>query len=384
MISKIKKTHAAFEPDDNPLEREAMSISLSSLTIVKTLLILVAFFFLWMIRDVVGILFVALVLASALDPWVDQLERYRLPRSMSILMMYLAFILLFVLVFYLIIPPLIAQIGDISTSFTQYVPRVEELYRMLTASSDTSIIQELQNNLSNVNTTLSNITSGVFGAVADVFGAVAAIIFVLVITFYMTLEEDGLKKFIRSIAPIQYQPYLVQKVNRIQYKMGGWLRGQLILMVIVGVLAFIGLLLIGVPYPLVLACIAGLAEFIPFLGPLLAAIPAVFFAYTDSPWKAVAVIIMYTVLQQIENQVIVPKVMQKAVGLNPIVVITVMLIGAKVAGIAGILLAVPATTILWIFAEDIFQQKKALDNKLEGPVDVSADEPPPPTPTGTL
>ena len=189
----------------------------------------------------------------------------------------------------------------------------------------------------------------------------------MVITFYMTIEEDGLKKFVRSIAPIEYQPYLVQKTNRIQVKMGGWLRGQLILMFIIGSLTYVGLLILDVPYALVLAIFAGLAEFVPFLGPLIAAVPAVFFSFSDSPWKAFGVVIFYIVLQQLENQVIVPKVMQKAVGLNPIVVIIVMLIGAKVAGLVGILLAVPATTIAWIFFADIFERKIEDDNRLEFP-----------------
>jgi predicted PurR-regulated permease PerM len=105
-------------------------------------------------------------------------------------------------------------------------------------------------------------------------------------------------------------------------------------------------------------------------------VPAVFFAYTDSPWKAVAVGIMYIVLQQIENHIVAPQVMKKAVGLNPIVVITVMLIGAKIAGIAGILLAVPATTIIWIFVEDIFQQKRQHDNTLVEPTGNMAEEMP--------
>lgn len=376
MISKIKKQRTGLGGGEQEgiAPDEPLKISISSFTILKIFGIIAALLFLWSIRDVLGVLFVALVFASALDPWVDHLERFRIPRTLSILGMYLLFIFLFVFVFALMIPPLIQQIGDITNSLGEYAPNIEAIYQRVTHSTDTSLVQQLQSNLSNFNNTLTNITSGFFSAVANVFGAVATILFMLVISFYMTVEEDGLKKFIRSIAPIQYQPYLVQKVNRIQYKMGGWLRGQLILMLIVGVLSFIGLFLIGVPYALVLACVAGFAEFIPFLGPWIAAIPAMFFAYTDAPWKAIAVLIFYTVLQQVENQVIVPKVMQKAVGLNPIVVITVMLIGAKVAGIAGILLAVPATTIVWIFLEDLFEQKKELDNKLEEPVPVAREE----------
>jgi predicted PurR-regulated permease PerM len=230
--------------------------------------------------------------------------------------------------------------------------------------------------MSHLNTTLANVSSSIFSTIATVFGQLATVIFILVITFYMTIEEDGLKKFVRSLAPVHFQPYLVQKTNRIQTKMGAWFRGQLILMLIIGVLSFIGLFILQVPYALVLACIAGIGEFIPFLGPIISAVPAVFFAYTDSPWKAVAVGIMYIVLQQIENHIVAPQVMKKAVGLNPIVVITVMLIGAKIAGIAGILLAVPATTIIWIFVEDIFQQKRQHDNTLVEPTGNMAEEMP--------
>ncbi len=374
MQLKMKKKTSPFEASNAQSDDGVYRISISSVTVLKVIGIIVAVFFLWSIRDVLGILFVSLVLASALDPWVDRLERYRIPRGMSILLMYLVFFCIIGAAVYLVIPPLITQFSELTQSLRAYTPQIDNLYRLLTNTQDFSFGKELQSNIANINATLANFTSSIFGAIAGVFGRVATFLFVLVITFYMTVEEDGLKKFVRSLAPIHYQPYLVQKTNRIQMKMGSWFRGQLVLMLIVGTLSFIGLFILQVPYALLLACIAGLMEFIPFLGPIVAAIPAIFFAYTDSPWKAVGVIIIYVVLQQLENQVIVPKVMQKAVGLNPIVVITVMLIGAKVANIAGILLAVPAATILWIFVEDIFQQKKNLDNTLAQPSET--DDPP--------
>ncbi|MBI2411140.1 MAG: AI-2E family transporter [Candidatus Kerfeldbacteria bacterium] len=369
MQIKIPKKISPFTPKSSHEGEVVHYINVSSMTVLKVFGVMAGVFFLWSIRDVLGILFIAIVLASALDPWVDRLERYRIPRGVSILSMFFLFFFMFAFVFYLILPPIVEQMSDIASSLHAYMPQIEHFYQYVTQSNDASLIQEWQRNLSNVNSTLSNVTSSLFNTISSIFGKVATIIFVLVITFYMTIEEDGLKKFVRSIAPIQFQPYLVQKTNRIQTKMGAWLRGQLILMLIIGVFAFIGLFAVQVPYALVLACIAGLAEFIPFLGPLISAVPAVFFAYTDSPWKAIAVMIIYIVLQQIENHIIAPQVMKKAVGLNPIVVISVMLIGAKLAGIAGILLAVPATTIAWIFLEDIFEQKKEMDNTLEQPID---------------
>ena len=343
------------------------TITVSVRTILKVVGVLTALFFLFYIRDVIGLVFVALVFASALDPWVDRLERYRLPRSISILFMFLLLFGVIFFVVYALIPPVVAQVAEISGSLASSAPQIDNFYRSVTGRTDLSLVAQLQESMTNVNASLSGISSGIFSTISGFFSALTALIIVMVITFYMTVEEDGLKKFVRSIAPIEYQPYLVQKTNRIQTKMGAWLRGQLILMLVIGVFTFIGLIILNVPYALVLAIFAGLAEFVPFIGPIIAAVPAIFFATSDSPWKVIGVVIFYIVLQQLENQIIVPKIMQRAVGLNPIVVIIVMLIGAKVAGLVGILLAVPATTIAWIFFGDLFKKKIEEDNKLEFP-----------------
>jgi len=373
MEIKIKKQSNPFSSTEPGAQKQTVNITISAITVVKVIAIFLGAYFLWTIRDVLGILFVALVLASALDPWVDKLERYRIPRPLSIALMYLSFFALFAGTVYLVIPPLISQISGITQSLRAYTPEIDNIYKLFAHSADTSFSAELQSVMGNLNSTLANFSSSIFKTISSVFTQLATLIFVLVITFYMTIEEDGLKKFVRSLAPVHIQPYLVQKTNRIQTKMGAWFRGQLILMFIIGTLSFIGLVILQVPYALVLGLISGFGEFIPYLGPILSAIPAIFFAYTDAPWKSLAVLIMYVVIQQAENHIIVPQVMKKAVGLNPIVVITVMLIGAKIAGIAGVLLAVPATTIAWIFIEDIFQQKKQQDNTLAEPLGVGDD-----------
>lgn len=181
----------------------------------------------------------------------------------------------------------------------------------------------------------------------------------------MTVGEAGMKEFFRFVAPSKYQPYLVQKINQVQTKLGMWLRGQLILSLIIFALTYLGLTILRVEYALVLALFAGLAEFVPYIGPIISAVPAVFLTFADSPIKALIVIVLYIVIQQLENQIIVPKVMQKSVGLNPLVVIVVMLVGAKIAGMAGLILAVPTATIIKIFLGDFFEDRKEKEERLE-------------------
>jgi predicted PurR-regulated permease PerM len=149
----------------------------------------------------------------------------------------------------------------------------------------------------------------------------------------------------------------MQLVNRMQGKIGLWIRGQLILSLIIFSLTFLGLSILGVNYALVLALIAGLTEFVPYLGPTIAAIPAIFLAFTQSPMLALFVLALYYIIQMVENHIIVPKLMQKVVGLNPVISIMVLLVGFKLAGILGAILAIPVVTIASVFLKDLFEKK---------------------------
>lgn len=334
-------------------------------TILKIVAVLASLAFLWFIRDVIGLLFVALVLASAIDPWVDRLQRWHVPRAISIFFIYVMLLVIIGIMGWLLLPPLAAQFTEVLSSLSTLAPQIDAAFQFVTQNPDATIAQGLQSYSATLSSGLSQITTSVLSTVQNLLAFLASLIFVMVLAFYMTVDEDGVKNFIRSVAPIQYQPYMVQKVNRIQQRMGHWLSGQLALMVVVGVITFIGLYFIGVEYALLLAVVAGFAEFIPFAGPIIAGTLAMLFALNDSIWKAVAVGIFATLVQQLENQVLVPKIMEKAVGLSPIIVLAAMLVGAKIAGLVGILLAIPATVILWIFIEDFIDQKKKMDNSLE-------------------
>ena len=148
-------------------------------------------------------------------------------------------------------------------------------------------------------------------------------------------------------------------IKKVEFKLGKWFVGQLALGFIVGLLSYIGLTILGIPHPLILAIIAGTMELVPYIGPTLASIPAIIFAFTVSPLLAALTLVLYFLIQQFENYLIVPKVMEKSVGLHPVIIIIAMLIGGQLAGILGVILAIPVTTIASIILEEFYGKKKS-------------------------
>ncbi|MFA4871463.1 MAG: AI-2E family transporter [Patescibacteria group bacterium] len=336
-----------------------ITINISSLTLMKVLFIIALVGLLFYIKSVLLIIFVALILASALDPWVDWLQKHKIPRSFSILLIYLVLLSVIGGIIYLIIPPIVKEVNQLTADFPVYWQNIIKTFADFQNYSDShGWSANIQSSLKVLQTNIGGVAGDVFSTIFSFFGGVISFLIILVITFYLTVEEKSLKRLIRSLVPVKYQPYFTHLVNRIQEKIGQWLRGQLILSLIIFVVVFLGLTILGVKYALVLALFAGITELIPYLGPTIGAIPAVFIAFTQSPMLALFVILLYILVQFLENHIIVPKVMQKAVGLNPVVVIVAMLIGAKLAGILGVILAVPVTTALGVILSDFIEIKQ--------------------------
>lgn len=341
---------------------EEHTVTITTSTILKTIGIVLLVWFLFLIREVIIIVFVAFVISSAITPMVDRLQQWRIPRIVSIVGIAVLFLGLVSLTVVLIIPPVITELGQLAVRLPEiYSSTVGFLLPAGTSADGFSILDTVQRNLESFSRGLVQLTTSLFGTISVVFGGVASFLTVLVVGFFMSMEEEGPRKLIQSLAPAQFQPYLVQLVKKIEHKMGSWLRGQLLLSLIIGVLTYIGLTILGVKYALVLAILAGFMEVIPFIGPVLAAIPAIFFAATESPALALFVLGLYVVIQQLENNLIVPKVMQQTVGLHPIVILIALLIGGRVGGIIGVILAVPLATIIAIFLTDIFSETRAVE-----------------------
>lgn len=335
----------------NPLSdpKNSVTIHISTLSIVKVLAVLAMLAFVYMVWGVIVLLFVSLLLAAALSPAIDWLARRHLPRSVSVLLLYAIVLSVLAIVTVLIIPPIIKELSELAAAFPALY---ERLARSLGSAGNGQVAPALQQAIGALSQSLSRMTGSVLGAVAGVFGGLVSFITVLVLTFYFAVKKDNLKSLAQAVAPAKHQKYALNLLWRIQDKLGLWLRGQLLLSFIIFAMILSGLLILRAPYALVLALLAGLLEAVPFVGPIAAAVPAVLLALTISPLKALLVAGLYIVVQQLENNIIVPKVMQKTVGLNPVMVIIAVLLGAKLSGILGAILAIPVATAAMVVIGD--------------------------------
>ncbi len=338
------------------------NLSLSYSSIFKVIIVLLSLYFIYLTREVFVILFLAVILSAAFDPWVNYLQKHKIPRTLSILTIYLVLLSILSLVVILMVPPVAEQIGQFAKNLPVFYERLT-----LEFSSENVIVNQqtaLYKTLQTLSSNLGQTTKSVFSTITGIFGGLVSFFAVLVIVFYITVEKNILKNFFFIFIPEHKRNYVGELIDEMKKKMGMWLRGQLTLSLIVGILTYLGLTILGVKYALLLALIAGLFEIVPFVGPLLSAVPAILIGFSDSLTKVFLIIILYIVIQQLENNLIVPKVMQKAVGLNPIIVIVSVLIGAKLFGIIGALIAVPIAAVIDVYLDNVFPHyNKSLENK---------------------
>lgn len=334
------------------------SISISTGTIVRTIFILLIVGFLFLIKDVIILFFVSVILASAFDPLIDWLQSKKIPRTISIMGVYVVFLTVVGWSLYLLAGPIIEQIKEISKAFPDFYAKFNNVVEYLRHVDQGVATQTVSSSFADITKSLTQATSGIFKTVTSIFGGVFSFFMVLVVTFYFTVEEDAMKRFIKAVTPSHHQDYISKLITDMQRRMGYWLRGQLLLSIIVFSMVYIGLSLMGIKYALILALVAGIFEIVPFLGPWISAIPGVFFAFSQSPGKAIAVALLYFLVQQVENNLIVPKVMGKTTGLNPLVVILAILAGARLGGVVGALVAVPVALALSVYIESVLARRK--------------------------
>jgi len=327
--------------------KEFAEISLNS--IIRLLAVLLVLWLLFLIRDILAIVFLALIIAAALSPVIDKMAKRGIPRALTIIVSYLLIIGLFAGIIYFVLPPVIGQIRQMAEQLPSYFSHFTNFVEQLRQFGvQAHLIDGSQQNLTALSDFLNQFTSQIFNTTRGFIGGFVALLTVMVLTLYLLLDEGGIKKFITALVPLKQKTQIVNIANKVGMGLGAWLRGQIVLAIIVGVVVYIGLYFLNVPYALTLALLAGVLEIIPIIGPIISAIPAILIALTISPTAALIVTGFYILVQELENKLLVPKVMQRSVGLHPVTIIIVLLIGAKLMGILGILLAVPITTVFYI------------------------------------
>ena len=333
-------------------------IDISTSVILRTIAILLGFWFLYLVRDVLALFFLSIILAATFDPAIDWMSSKKIPRAFSISIIYVLLFALVGFLFSIIVPPLVGQFKQFTTDIPMYSEKLTAIFSGFEQYAQSygfsfNSHEFLQNTFGD----LSKSSGNLFSTTVSVVSFFISALVVLALTFYMSVREDVMNKFFVSIAPKAQHDYIVSLTNRIKNKIGKWLGGQMLLMLIIFVLDFAVLSAFGVPYALILAMLAGLLEIVPYLGPIISTALASAIGFLISPMVGLIVLCVLTVIQQLESHVIVPQVMKKVVGLNPIVVILALLIGAKLGGSFGAILSIPIATSLSVFVGDLIEKK---------------------------
>jgi predicted PurR-regulated permease PerM len=340
------------------------TIEISSSTILRTIFILVLLWFIYLIGDILVLVFLALIIVSAIDPIVDWCQRKKIPRSLAVLVIYILAIAIVSIAISFLVSPITSEIRGLGENFPNLVEKLSGYFRGVNDyATSHNFQQQISNFSASVTNGFSQVGTNIFSGTISFIGGIFSFLVVLSVAFYMSVEEKGVKKFFASIAPAEHGEYVAGLIDRIQFKMGRWLLGQLALMLIIFAIDYVGLLFIGAPYALVLAILAGLLEIIPYIGPIVSAIVAASISFLHGPITGLLVLALFALAQQLEGYVIAPLVMKKAVGLNPVVVILALLIGAKLGGVMGVIIAVPVATVLGEVVKDLLKKPETSEEK---------------------
>lgn len=341
-------------------------IDISTGVIIRTIAILLGLWFLYLVRDVMALFFLSIILAATFDSAIDWMGRKRVPRSFAITIIYVLLFSSIGILGTIIVPPLVGQFKEFTANIPVYTERLTatfsglEQYAQLYGFSFNSH-EFLQNTIGS----FSQSSGKIFSTTVSVMTFFISVLVVLALTFYMSVKEDVMNTFLVSITPKAHHDYIVSLANRIKSKIGKWLGGQLLLMLIIFLLDLTVLSIFNVPYALVLALLAGILEIVPYLGPIVSTALASAIGFLISPMTGIVVLCLLTVIQQIESHIIVPQVMKKVVGLNPIVVILSLLIGAKLGGSFGAILSIPIATSLSVFVGDLIENKNKNEEEID-------------------
>ena len=394
-IQKIQKTLKdstpveKFElPDTQSTETKEniQIVAISSRSVAKATLtiigILILAYVLFQLQSLLIIFFVALFFSAALDPAIDWLENKRIPRPLGVLIIFMLLFTLIITIVGSMVPIIIEQITQLLTNFADWsfnlinkfqseegLDFLSEPYKTWASNAFTSfnletLIREVLINLSSFTNQIKEIASGSLKTIGSTVAAGASVtisiasglfnfLLVILLTFFMVVDKGSLNGFFHSLFPKKYGSYISEKTHAIQKQIGAWMRGQMLLSLIMFITTFIGLLIIGMgEYALTLAMIMAIGEFIPYIGPMIFLMFALPVAFGISFTVILKLLVFYGILQFIEGNIFVPAVMKKAVGLSPIVVLLVLIIGWQFLGILGAIIAVPVTTAAAIFLSD--------------------------------
>lgn len=347
-----------------------ININITPGVVARAVLVIALFWFLYFVRDLVVVILAALVIASGIEPIIAWLKRYRIARTLAVILIYLVLLTVLIGLFYFFMPSLLNDLSDLLAKIPTYFETISVWNPFNTGGESTgnSLVENLglsggfsfKDLINNFNTAFVSTSQGLVQTLSTLFGGLLSFVLIVVLSFYLAVQEDGVAKFLQIVLPSHHERYVIGLWRRSQVKIGLWLQGQLLLGLVIGVLVYLGLTILSVENALFLAILAALFEIIPIFGPILSAIPSTLIALSDGGLtKGLLVIGLYIIVNQFENHLIYPLVVKKIVGIPPILVIIALIVGFKLAGVLGVILSVPIAAVLVELLDDFHKDKIA-------------------------
>lgn len=330
------------------------TLDISWETILKIAITFFVFYFLYLLREIlIGFIF-ALILSLLFNPVIDFLQRKKIPRALATSFVYLAIFGILGLLIYLIAPVFVSEIQQFSQLFPQYfekfAPSLKDLGIEAFESFET-FTQAFQ-------IWLIKASASIFSAISAIFGGIFSTLTIFAIALFLSLEEKGMEKVIALLSPKKTEALVLNFWKKSQNKVSAWFGLRILCCLFVGLMTFVALELFNINYAFALSLFAGLTNLIPILGPILAGLLITVIAALDSWWKALFILITFILIQQIEGNIFTPILTKKFIGLPPVLVLISLMVGGKLWGILGAILAIPLAGILFEFTRDFLKKKK--------------------------
>jgi predicted PurR-regulated permease PerM len=324
--------------------------------IVSVVILLAGVVFL---KDLLVLIFVAWIIASGVYITAESLHtKYNLPKTLSITGMFVLFLGALVGLMFVLVPLVMNESYEVIQSFPTILIKIESLWESWSGQQE-SLVDFFQKN-ANLQQYMSNVTTGFFFTTRGLASLISYVFLVFVLSLYIAMDTQGLDKTILHYTPKAKRAYMKVWLVQAREKLGAWFIGQLCIAIILGGLSYLALAMVGIKYAVLLAVAAGILNMIPFLGPTLSAIPAVFFGLLQGWQVGVYVLIAYIFIQQVDGNFLTPMVMNKVTGFNPAVVIVAILIGASLAGALGAVVALPVLSLVTLTLEMNYTFKENL------------------------
>lgn len=336
---------------------EEKILDISWKTILRISLAVVCFYALFFVKDILVWFLFAVIISVLFNPAIDFLQKKKIPRILGILLVYFSVFGFLTFLIYLTIPLFVDEIQQFLRAFPQFFERISPLLRGLGFEA----FHSTQTLLESLGDALAAMTSNIFSALFAFFGGIFSALFIITMAIFLSLEEKMIDKLLILIFPKKYETAVLNIWTKCQKKVSGWFGARLLSCLFVGIASYLSFVLLKVGYPATLGFLAGALNFIPFIGPLLTGALLFLIVFPTGLLKGIFVIVIFTLIQQLENNILSPILMRKFVGLPPALVLIALVIGGKIWGVLGGILIIPLAGILFEFLKEFLQKRKSKD-----------------------